>query len=141
MNATLLYRIASVLFLLFAIGHTLGFLTLKPPTPEALAVRDGMRSVHFQVGSGTYSYGGFYNGFGLYVTAYLLFSAFLAWQLSGLAVRFPQAIGGIGWIFFTVQLAGFALSWVYFSAAPATLSALVAMCLGAATWMVQGANA
>jgi hypothetical protein len=31
-----LYRIASVVFLFFAAGHTLGFLTFTPPTSEAL---------------------------------------------------------------------------------------------------------
>jgi hypothetical protein len=40
--------------------------------------------VHFSFGGGTFSYGGFYVGFGLFVTAYLLFSALLAWQLGGL---------------------------------------------------------
>jgi len=49
MTATLLYRIAAVLFLLFAIGHTVGFLTFKPPNPEAIAVRDSMENVRFQV--------------------------------------------------------------------------------------------
>jgi hypothetical protein len=78
MNATLLYRIASALLVLFAVGHTIGFLRLKPPTPEAAAVYDAMHKVHFQVGGSSFSYGGFYIGFGLFVTAYLLFSAYLA---------------------------------------------------------------
>lgn len=54
MNATLLYRIASVLLLLFAVGHTIGFLNFKPPTPEGVAVRDAMNNVHFQVRAETY---------------------------------------------------------------------------------------
>src|SRR5260370_1038563 len=48
MKATLLYRIASVLFILFAAGHTFGFLSFKPASPEGLAVRDAMNNVHFQ---------------------------------------------------------------------------------------------
>jgi hypothetical protein len=59
MNATLLYRIASVLLALFAAGHTVGFLKFKPPTPEALAVRDAMRNVHFPVGGSQFTYRGF----------------------------------------------------------------------------------
>jgi len=35
MSATLLYRMAAVLFVLFAVGHTYGFLTLRPPSAEA----------------------------------------------------------------------------------------------------------
>lgn len=137
MNATLLYRIAAVLLVLFALGHTIGFLKLKAPTQEALAVREAMDSVHFQVRGASFSYGGFYVGFGLYVTAYVLFSAFLAWHLSGLAARDPRAIGALGWAFFAVHLAGLALSCIYFSAVPAVFSALLAACLGWAALLVK----
>ncbi len=141
MNATLLYRIASVLLLLFAVGHTIGFLNFKPPTPEGVAVRDAMNNVHFQVRGGNFTYGGFYIGFGLFATAYLLFSAFLAWHLGGLAQNNPQAIGALGWAFFAVQMVSLVLSWIYFFVPPAVFSALVAACLGWAAWLVQSANA
>lgn len=141
MSATLLYRIASVLLFLFALGHTIGFLKFKPPTPEAVAVRDAMNNVHFQVRSATYSYGGFYIGFGLCVTAYLLLATFLAWHLGGLASSNPKAIGALGWAFFVVQVAILALSWLYFSLVPTVSSALIAACLGWAAWLVQGAKA
>ena len=138
MKATLLYRTASVLLLLFAAGHTFGFLKFQPPTPEAVAVRDAMNSVHFQVGRSELSFGGFYVGFGLILTAYMIFSAILAWHLGGLAASNPQAIGALGWAFFAFELASLALSWIYFSAAPVALSALVAACLGSAAWLVKG---
>ncbi len=137
MNATTLYRIAAVLLILFALGHTVGFLKFKPPTPEALAVRDAMNNVHFEVKGASLSYGGFYTGFGLFVTAYLLFSAYLAMHLAGLASRTPQAIGGLAWALFAVQIASLTLSWIYFSAAPAAFSGMVAACLGGAAWMVR----
>jgi len=92
-NATLLYRIASVLLVLFAAGHTFGFMRFKPSTPDALAVRDAMNNVHFQVRGANFSYGGFYTGFGLTITVYLLFSAFLAWHLGGLARAHPDVVG------------------------------------------------
>jgi hypothetical protein len=77
--ARILYRVSAVLFILFALGHTFGFLTLKPPTTEAIAVRDAMQNVHFQIRGVTLSYGGFYMGFGLTISAYLFFSSILAW--------------------------------------------------------------
>jgi hypothetical protein len=141
MKATLLYRIVSVLFLLFAAGHTLGFLHFKPPTAAGRVVFDAMNDVHFQIGSGNFTYGGFYAGFGLLVTVYLLFSAFLAWHLGGLAGHDPQAIGALGWVFFLVQAATLVLSWIYFSVPPVVLSALVAVCVGWAAWLVQRAAA
>jgi hypothetical protein len=133
----LLYRIATVLFILFALGHTIGFLTLKPPTPEALAVRDSMSNVHFQLRGATLSYGGFHRGFGLTISAYLLFSSILAWHLSGLTVRQPEAIGILGWAFFALELAGLALSWIYFAGGPVIFSGVMALCLGMAAFTAR----
>ncbi len=130
MNAKVLYRIAAIMFVLFAAGHTLGFLGFRPPTAEAMAVRDAMTNVHFQVGHASFSYGGFYVGFGLYVTAYLLFSAFLAWHLSGLAGSSPEAAAPLGWVFCAVQIASLVLSLIYFSVKPAMLSGILVVCLG-----------
>ncbi len=138
-RATMLYRIASVFLVLFAAGHTFGFLRFKPSSPEALAVRDAMDSVRFQVGRSSFSYGGFYMGFGLIITVYLLFAAFLAWHLGALAGADPRAISALAWVFFAVQVVSLVLSWINFSGAPPMLSALVAVCLGWAAWLVQRA--
>jgi hypothetical protein len=88
MNATLLYRIASALLIFFAAGHTIGFLSFKPPTAEGIAVRDAMQNVQFKMGSGTYTYNRFYKGFGLFCTAYLCSRRF--WR--GNWVRWRAAI-------------------------------------------------
>ena len=96
-----------------------------------------MRTVHFAVRGKSLSYSGVYTGFGLYVTAYLLFSAFLAWHLSGLAGTDPHSIGALGWAFCAVQVASLVLSWIYFLPPPTVLSALLAACLGWAAWLVR----
>ena len=138
--ARFLYRVAAVLFILFALGHTIGFLTLKPPTAEALAVRDAMTNVYFQVRGAALSYGGFYTGFGLSISAYLLFSSVLAWHLSGLTVHQPQAIGILGWAFFVLQLAGLVPSWIYFAGGPVIFSSVMALCLGSAAFVTSAAS-
>lgn len=94
MKATWLYRIAAILLLLFAAGHTIGFLKFVPPTPEGQAVLDAMNNVHLQPGA-AYTYGGFYRGFGLFATVYFLFAAFVAWHLGELARKLPTAAGGL----------------------------------------------
>jgi hypothetical protein len=137
MKATLLYRIASVLFILFAAGHTFGFLKFKPASPEGLAVRDAMNNVHFQVSGSSFTYSQFYTGFGLYATLYLLFAAFLAWHLGDLARSNPSAIGALAWVFVAVQVGSLVLSWKYFLLPPVILSALVAACLAWAGWLVR----
>ncbi len=140
-KATLLYRIGAVLLLLFAAGHTFGFLNFKPSTAEGRAVWDAMQSVHFQVRGMDLSYGGFYTGFGLSVTVYLVFLALLSWHLGTLANTNPYTIGFLGWAFCAVQVALLVLSWIYFAAAPAILSGLLAVCLGWAAWLVPRSSA
>jgi hypothetical protein len=129
MKATWLYRIAAILLVLFAAAHTMGFLKFVPPTPDGKAVMDAMNTVSLLPGT-AYTYGGFYRGFGLFVTVYFLFAAFLAWHLGELARKLPAAAGSLPWIFFCVQLAGLAISWRYFPPPPVVSSALVTFCTG-----------
>jgi hypothetical protein len=137
MTASTLYQIASVIFVLFALGHTLGFLKFKAPTSEGVAVREAMGKVVFTVGGKPFSYERFYVGFGLVITVSLLFSAFLSWHLSTLARTNPAAIGNLGWVFFGVQVASIVLSYLYFFPITAVFSGLVAVCVGWAAWLVR----
>jgi hypothetical protein len=89
MKATLLYRIASVLFFLFGIGHTYGFLTFLPSSAEGRSVFQAMQDVHFREQGTNLSYGGFYRGFGVSVGIQLFFSAYLAWYLGDVARSAP----------------------------------------------------
>jgi hypothetical protein len=135
MSPTLLYRIAAFVFALFALGHTYGFLSLRAPSAEARAVFDAMNTVHFALGGRSFSYGGFYRGFGLSCTVSMVLSAFLSWHLGDLARSAPGAIGALGWVFFVAQLAGVALSFLYFGLPPMVLSALVAALVGSAAFL------
>jgi hypothetical protein len=135
MRATLLYRITAVLFVLFAVGHTYGFLSLRPPSAEGLAVYDSMNNVRFEVGGRSFTYGAFYRGFGLSCTASMILSAFLCWHLGDLARSAPAAIGALGWVFFAVQVVGIVLSFLYFGPPPMVLSALVAAMVGVAAFL------
>jgi len=140
MKAVWLYRTASVIFVLFAAGHTYGFLSFRPASAEGRAVWEAMNNVHFQQGAATFSYGNFYVGFGLSATLFLLFSAFLAWYLGALARNNPQAIGPLGWALFVLQFASIALNWKYFSVVPAVFAAILAAVLGCAAWLVGAAR-
>jgi hypothetical protein len=137
MNATTLYRIASFVLVLFAAGHTIGFLRFKPPTPEAVAVQSAMENVHFGLGTKSYAYGDFYRGFGLFCTAYLMFAAFLSWHLGTMARHTLQTIGPLGWVFFALQVAGIVLSWKYFALQPTIFSAVLAIVTGWPAWLVS----
>jgi hypothetical protein len=135
MSATSLYRIAAVVFVLFAFGHTFGFLSFRPPSLEGRAVYDSMNNVNFQIGGRSFSYGNWYRGFGLTITVSMLFSAFLSWHLAGLAKSNPGAIGALGWAFFAVQAVGVVVSLLYFGLPPTVFSVLIAALVGAAAWL------
>lgn len=141
MTATLLYRISAFVLVLFAAGHTLGFLKFKAPTPEGVAVQQAMDNVRFSLGGKSYTYGDFYRGLGLFCTANLLFAAFLAWHLGAMAKSSPQAIGALGWVFFGLQIVGILLSWSYFVPPPTIFSAVLAILTGWAAWLVAGKTA
>jgi hypothetical protein len=130
MKAATWFRITSVVILLFAAGHTFGFLTFRPATAEGQAVWAAMNSVHFAAKHGTYSYGGFYVGFGLFVSAFYLFEAWLVWFLGRMAERGAMEACTIAWGLCVLHVVGVGLTVRYFAGAPAVLSAVAAVGLG-----------
>lgn len=136
LSATLLYRIAGVVFIFFALGHTFGFLSFRAPTAEGRNVYDAMNQVRFRVGSQTFTYGGWYRGFGLSATTAMLFWSYLCFHLASLARYNPQAIGTLGWAFFAVQVAGAVMGFLYFGIPAMVFAAASALLVGAAAWMV-----
>jgi hypothetical protein len=139
-SATVWFRISAVMLLLFALGHTFGFLTFKPPTEQGMAVREAMTNVHFQVGGKIFSYGGFYRGFGLSATVSMIFECFLCWFLGSLARRHPREIAPIGWALVVQQVAGMVLSLLYFGVPPIVLSAVLTACIVVATLLAASSS-
>jgi hypothetical protein len=132
MSASLFYRIAAGLLLFFALAHTAGMQSSKSASPQASLVRQAMKDVHFSNMGSSNSFYGYYRGFGLSLSAYLLFAAFVAGHLGGLAKRNPAVIAGLGWALFAVQTVLFVLCCLYFFAAPIIVSGLVVLSLGIA---------
>ena len=134
MKASLFYRIASVLLLLFAIGHTLGFRQNNPEWGVS-AVIDLMRSIHFDAQGFNRTYWDFFSAFGLFFTVFLLFAAVLAWQLAGLPAEIFARMRGTAWALAISFAAVTALSWRYAFTIPIVFSALITICLIAAAWL------
>ena len=126
MKSVVLYRIVAVVLVLFAAGHTYGFLSFRAPNVEGRAVWDSMNHVQMAVGGNSYTYGGFYTAFGIDISLYLLFSAFLAWYLSVQVRRAPQTIRVLAWGFVALQVGGLVLSGVYFGPTQVVFGAVVA---------------
>jgi hypothetical protein len=99
-----------------------------------------MDSVHWPFMGSDITDGKIYIGFGLFVTAALLLDGFLAGRLGTLARTDPQAVGSFGWVFFGFGIVSLILSWIYFSTGPIVVSALIAICLGGAAYLVSAAK-
>src|ERR1700678_1557529 len=82
MRASMFYRIAAVLLMLFAVGHTLGF-RQSDPAWGVDALLGSMQSIHFEVQGFTRSYWDLFVAAGFSVGVFYLFAAILAWQLGG----------------------------------------------------------
>jgi hypothetical protein len=132
MRATWLFRVTSILLVLFAILHTIGFLTFSPPTSDGQAALAAMNSAHLEKAGTTYTYGMFYRGFGIFLTVYLLFSAYVAWYLGNVTRSAPSAAGALPTALTALQLANLVIAAVYFSPPPITFSAIAFLCSAAA---------
>ena len=134
MKAPTLYRVSSVLLLLFAAGHTFGF---RQNNPEwgAGAVIGLMRSVHFDAQGFTRSYWDFFSAFGLFFSVFLLFAAVLAWLLGRLPAETLARVQSIAWALAISFVAVAALSWRYAFTIPIVFSTLITVCLLAAAWI------
>src|SRR6266702_6064673 len=134
MKASVFYRIAAVLLLLFALGHTLGF-RQSDPKWGVDALLGSMRSVHFDAQGFTRTYWDFFSAFGLFFSVFLLFSAVLAWLLGGLPAETLARVRSIAWALAICFVAVTALSWRYAFTTPIVVSTLITVCLIAAAWL------
>ena len=83
MKPSIFYRVAAVLLLLFAAGHTLGF-RQSDPKWGVDTLLGSMRSIHFDVQGFNRTYWDLFVAAGLSVGVFYLFAAILAWQLASL---------------------------------------------------------
>jgi hypothetical protein len=131
MKPALLLRIASIITLLFAVGHTVGGTQSWSPAGETDVLR-AMRSYHFDAGGVSRSYLDFYLGLGFTVTVYLLLQTVLLWQLATIAKVDPVRIRPLIVSFFVASVVSAFLSWKFILAVPAIFCVVIAACLALA---------
>jgi len=130
MKASAWYRIASVLLVLFAVGHTLGFRQTDPEW-KVDSLISSMRSIHFDLQGFNRSYWDFFSAFGLFFSVFLLFAAVFAWQLGGLPAEILLRLRFLVWAFAICFAAITILSWIYAFTTPIVFSAAITICLAA----------
>jgi hypothetical protein len=128
MKASILYRVAAVLLLLFALGHTLGF-RQSDPQWGVEALLGSMRSIHFDVQGFHRTYWDLFVAAGFSVGVFYFFTAVLAWQLGGLPAEALAQLRGTRWTFALAFAAITLVSWRYLFLLPIAFSLVITVCL------------
>src|SRR5438067_3202480 len=134
MLAYIVYRLAAVLLLFFAVGHTLGF-RQSDPAWGIDALLGSMRSIHFDVQGFSRTYWDLFVAAGFSVGVFYLFSAVLAWQLGGLRSEALAVMRVTVWAFALCFAAITVVSWKYLFVLPIVFSIVITVCLSAAAWL------
>lgn len=134
MSATTLLRALAVVFVLFAIGHTLG--TYAPAITNDQREADvfaAMQSMRFAIGGFERTHWDFYRGHALTGGVLLVVLAGLAWSTASVARSHPRAaIAPAAWL--TAGCAALVVLGVrFFFIVPITMSAVAFLLAAAAT--------
>jgi hypothetical protein len=133
MKASLFYRIAAVLLLLFAVGHILGFRQSDPSWGVDDLLRS-MQSIRFDVQGFSRTYWDFFVAAGASVGVFYLFAAVLVWQLGGLRAETLSDMRVTVWALALSFAAVTVVSWRYLFVLPIVISFAITICLTAAAW-------
>lgn len=137
MKASILYRIASVLLFIFALGHTLGF-RQSDPGWGADSMLSLMHSLHFGVQGFHRSYWDIFSAAGFALGIFYFFAAALAWQLAGLPASTVESMRLTAWAFALCFAAITVVSCLLLFALPIVFSAVITLCLSAAAFSSAG---
>ena len=131
-----MYRIASLLLLLFSAGHTVGFSQIDPSWGvDALVL--SMKAIGFNVQGFNRTYYDFFVGFGLFVTVLLLFAALVCWQLGTLDASVLRLLPWLRWSLVACFAAVAFLSWKYFFPVPLVFSLAILVCVFLGAWTAE----
>jgi len=128
MTASLLYRIASMLLLLFAVANTFVFRRTYANWGVDSVV-GAMRNARFEIQGLQRTFWDFYTGFGLFTTVFLFFAAVLAWQLGSLPKDQLKSLSVVTWALALCLLSVSVLSWKYFLVTTGVAYSFVALLL------------
>ncbi len=119
-------RLASVLLVVFSALHTAGgMLAQKSLGPESDAVFEAMKRVHFEFNGSDSTWYGFWFGFGLTASVFLLLSAVIAWQLDRVPASEWPRVSVIAWALCASHVVNTVLAWKYFFAGPGVFGILI----------------
>lgn len=129
-----LFRVAAYLTLLFCLAHTAGgMLAQKSLGASADAVFSAMKSTHFDFNGADSTWYGFWFGFGLTVSAFLVLVAVTALALDRVTPDAWPQVQGIAWALVAAMTFNGIIAWRYFFAGPTVFSVVIVALLVAGT--------
>lgn len=128
---TIWLRIASVISLLFTVGHSMGGLKRWSPMGDN-AVLQQMTVFRFDVMGASRSYLDFYMGFGWSITAAMLLQTVLLWQMASLARTNASGVRPMIAVFALATLANTVIAWRFIFLVPVLFSVALLIPLVAA---------
>ena len=140
MSTTLLLRIASIISLLFAAGHSMGGLQKWSPTGHD-AVLTAMTDVHFPMMGVSRSYLDLFVGLGWSISIFLLLQTVLLWQMAALARTEAAQVRPMIATFMLATLASGIIAWAFIFPIPALFCVALFVALAAAYWTARDAPA
>jgi hypothetical protein len=139
MSSKFIYRAVTVLLLLFALGHTLGFNQVDPRWGVSAAIT-ALQTIRFTAqGTPGRTYWGFYLGFGYFCSTLMFFAAVVAWQLSRLPGEILRRLQVISWAFALAFVAATIVTWKFFFTAPMIFTPVITLGLIAGAWRARTA--
>ena len=128
MTTTFLYRLASILLIVFVAANTVWLLYFWHTAAA--------NAPHFPFGHSDLTYAQVVLALEVFGSLCILFGAYLSWYLGSLARRIPQAVGALGWALLAFQVVGAFVSLFYLSGFAFLISAALAVCTCWATSLV-----
>jgi hypothetical protein len=136
------FRVASGLLVVFCVMHTLGgMLAQKSLGADSDAVFSAMKRVHFGFNGADSTWYGFWFGFGLTVSAFLLLSAVMAWIFERIPRESWHHVSIVAWALIVSHAINTVLAWKYFFAGPGVFGILITGLLITGTIRKQRSNA
>jgi hypothetical protein len=132
MKPKILLRIASIITLLYFVGHTVAIPWTPAVGPGESPVIEAMKTHPFEITGFTRTYWDFYLGFGLMASVFLAFQAVVLWLLGGLANRDAGEIRPVIAAFFVSFALNAVLISKYFFTVPLVMTIAIAICLALA---------
>ena len=133
------FRSATYLLILYCVAHTAGgMLAQESLGPQADAVFALMKSVRFDFNGATSTWYGFWFGFGMMVSVFLLLLALIAWQLGEVPPTAWPAVSAIAWALAAAHAVTAVLSWKYFFLGPALFGVAISTLLAYGAYSLTG---